>query len=296
VDAIMPQLEQIELTGSQEAVAETTHLAEPVIESLPARRKRRWPSMRIAGGIIAAGIVAGLFLVTYKGDLPEGLGKSFSADDSQAASNAATELEADTQLRLYVQETEAAQSDVKMESVQKRDANSSDEQLSGGADAPSSSGSAGDKSIEAGEFSIQNKPKATVTGEGVPSFVPQGSDAAADRGVADAMTEAPTEELSSANQTGAGDAPALGIAPDLPVALASPDGKYTAVVEDFMIRIYKAEDQTLALESTRKNGSLINLSWSEDSAQLNYEVQLEQGAAEKFILDLASGEDKKAVQ
>ncbi len=301
VDAIMPQLEQIELTGRQEAAAETNRLADKEEPAAPARREkrtRRWPSMRIAGGVIAAGIVAGLFLVTYKGNVSHDLSNSYSAESRQSDDNATEGLAEDQTLQFYMQEKEETQADVRLESMQKHSSEPSpDGQASGGADPSTGDGAASGQGTRIEERSAQDEPKAVVTGEGVPTFVPQASEDS-DAAIGAGAAAAPVEEsgsLENGNKS-SNDEPVTGFAPAAAPAVASPDGKYNASAEGFQIRIYNTEDQSLVLESTRKNGSLSNLVWSEDSAKLHYEVQLEQGAIEAFVLDIATGEDKKAVQ
>ncbi|CAM4311584.1 zf-HC2 domain-containing protein [Paenibacillus alkaliterrae] len=301
VDAIIPQLEQIELFGQQGAAAEpasgsNVESFEPAARR--AKRERRWPSMRLIGGVIAAGIVAGLFLVTYKpGIVPDLAGGKFAADGSNNAAQEETEQAANSlMLRKYANEESAAAPEVRTETMDaagksdgasamdiETDVKNKSESNSGYGNADTRSGGDEDKGSITSDDSDNS---------GEPS--PEPLEAAA------MDSEDGGGSNSFEGEAGPNDAKEINtdqksLAAALPDA-ASPDGKYIAQAEGYVIKIYAASDQSVVHESTRKNGKLANLKWSEDSAELTYEVHVEQGAIEKYAIDMTTGEDKKAEQ
>jgi hypothetical protein len=273
VDAIMPQLERMELFGQPEADAEPAPAVQAA-EALPRRtkRERRWPSIRIMSGVIAAGIVAGLFLVTYKPDSSPDLSSTakFTANES---SNAAADMQADVPKELSfkgTQSDDAALPDVSTEAVRKQDI-------------------MGDKSF--------------VEDNGDSSRNMSNSSGGSESGTGSIPSKAIKPDGSSNGSAEGGSNPSQGIAGEqggeLGItsqnsAVVSPDGKYSGEVVGFGIKLFAVSDQSLLFESPRKNGKLANLSWSEDSSKLTYEVQVEKGAIEKYVIDLATFTEQKA--
>ncbi|WP_419873905.1 anti-sigma factor family protein [Candidatus Pristimantibacillus sp. PTI5] len=281
VDAIMPQLERIELFNQQDSV-QRAGLQETVetAEAAPRRvkRERRWPSLRIMSGVIAAGIVAGLFLVTYKpGAMPDFAANKFAADTSNnAAADSASEVPESASLRGLTKDDEAGSSEVRTETMATQDndgetttkepAETMKNSISSTNDPDTSAGggSSGSGSVDESESAdIQNK------------------DLAADGGT-------------NSSQGFAGDSvdEKYGIASES--AVISPDGKYGAAADDFKVKVAAQTDQSLVFESPRKNGELLNLVWSEDSLKLTYEVHVENGAIEKYEIDLSTLTEQKA--
>lgn len=276
VDAIMPQLERIELFGQPESETEpssainTTELA-----SRRVKRERRWPSIRIMSGVIAAGIVAGLFLVTYKpGALPDFSGAAnFAANQAANSAAAGTANEAPREMAFTTDSEESnAAPKVGTEALEKQDR----------AEEPSST-----------QNKVKSDEKAMpATGN---SDASTGNDAPAAE-QSDSVTKSLDDgggSNSSEGFIGKQDKNGYGIAADNS-ALMAPNGKYSAQAEDFTLKIFAVSDQSLVFTSPRKNGKLMNLNWSEDSAQLTYEVHVEQGAIEKYVIDLASLTEQKA--
>ncbi|MBD2869445.1 zf-HC2 domain-containing protein [Paenibacillus sp. IB182493] len=299
VDAIMPQLERIELFGQTEAAtapAANQELEEPAPRR--AKRERRWPSVRVMGGVIAAGIVAGLFLVTYNaGEGPNFSLTKHSADDSAANT--------------------AAEGDVRQYAFSNEDGEASDVRT----EALHSIAGENDKSVKdtSKEDAVRSsgEPGAGDGSDGQPGKPIEGSSGGAPAGGSNAGTSGTGGDAGGGDEEAAADGAENGggSEPTSPsegevgaqgdkqgnqgfgedrAASVSPDGKYSAQAEGFVVKVYAASDQSLVLESTRKNGTLTNLVWSEDSARLTYEVHVEKGAIETYVIDMATREEKKA--
>ncbi|NIK77362.1 hypothetical protein FHS15_002498 [Paenibacillus castaneae] len=277
VDAIMPQLERIELHGQYEAAAEPDSSAKedaPEILSRRTKRSRRFPSMRIMGGVIAAGIVAGLFLVTYPPSSSPDLGglKLFSSSESDA--------KADKIASTSAQDTysSASTSEVRTESMMR---NNNDSKADAMNDLDEYSSKLGMDSSAPG-----NPNKGLPATKPIDKASSDNSSNASEGSGKQGLVEDPAAEL---NQSVSGKGLAASDS-----SVYSLNGQYYARAEGYTIKIYAAADQSLKFETTRKNGKPANLSWSEDSEQLTYEVQVEKGAIEKYVFDVLSGEDTKA--
>ncbi|MDQ8736742.1 zf-HC2 domain-containing protein [Paenibacillus sp. LHD-38] len=265
VDAIMPQLEQIELFSQNEtdepAGLQTTELAPRRM-----KRERRWPSLRVMSGVIAAGIVAGLFLVTYKpGAIPDFTASKFAADASNdAAANSAEEVPEGVAFRSQDTADGAYSAEVRTEAMNKQETSKES------ADNKSDSIRNSDTSAGSGSFDSESEAPAV-----------QDKDLAVDGG-----------EKSTEGSAGDSGDPGFGISSVS--AVTSPDGKYGVKAEDFKVKVVAQADQSLVFTSPRKNGKLLNLIWSEDSSKLTYEVHVENGAIEKYEIDLSTLTEQKA--
>lgn len=311
VDAILPQLEQLDLHGQQEAAAAPTTGAAEQTE-LPARRTkrdRRWPSMRAISGVIAAGIVAGLFLVTYQQggskDMADGGSaadtsaaefqvtnqmanetyslKSYANDEAEAAPEVTTETADELRLHHDADAMQPFEEDKEEEALTDRGIDGKADDSTGAADQDQSPQSAQGSEGEETEVPPAQEPEAGAYGEPIDGGGADSSEGSGETNNKTVITSKPTlvpEEGFTANE----------------ISEASPDGSYIAKVEGPIVRIYAASDQSVVHESARKNGRLMNLAWSEDSALLSYEVHLEQGSIEKYVIDMATGEDLKDVQ
>jgi hypothetical protein len=276
-------LERIELFGQPEAAAEaSSRLGDNPVEAAPRRvkRDRRWPSMRVMGGVIAAGIVAGLFLVTYKPGLVPDFASSNSAAN-ESADEMATAFKVPTALKSDTGDSPAA-SEVRTEAADDTAADDGASKMGrsdsfGESDAtPDISDNYSTQDASASEQSEGSDYGVATTGGGSNSS--EGSSGA--MGTHSEELDVKQKELSKDAAAEQG--------------LLSPDGKLSARAEDYSIHIYTIADQKLLNESPRKNGKLANLVWSEDSSQLTYEVHVEKGAIETYIIDVASGLEKKA--
>ncbi|KRE54193.1 anti-sigma factor family protein [Paenibacillus sp. Soil522] len=276
VDAIMPQLERIELFSQPESETEPSsavEMAEPA--SLRAKRERRWPSIRIMSGVIAAGIVAGLFLVTYKPGMSPGFSGAAQFAANDAANSGAADMANETRQELSFTAKIPENIDapkIGTEALKKQDS----------AEEPSSNAN-----------KAESEEKAMPTSGNSDASTGNDAPAAEQSDSIDKSLNDGDGSNSSEGFTGKEDKNGYGIAADHS-ALIAPNGKYSAQAEDFTLKIYAVSDQSLVFTSPRKNGKLMNLNWSEDSAQLTYEVHLEQGAIVKYVIDLASLTEKKA--
>jgi len=272
VDAILPQLERMELLNQQQESNFTESDNKPA--EVLSRRKaqnRRWPSMKAMSGVLAASIVAGLFLVTYGSGNGPDLSKMglFSAD--RAKNNADTASSPQSKMNLLTEDVNALSVEDQSGSMENR------------------------KSMEPEMASSQNgstsddKAKDLESGAQAPGEI---SDLGNNSGESN---ESPTQGFKGAGAVnGQEDAPLTGYSFDPSLSQASsPDGKYIAQVTGNKVIIFTAVDETPVLKSSPKNGTLENLVWSEDSKQLTYEVHLER-AIEKYVLDLASEKEEKA--
>ena len=285
VDAIMPQLERIELFGQpdQEAMP-----ASPVqsTEAQPRRKKRerRWPSLRIMSGVIAAGIVAGLFLVTYKsGSVPD---FSFTNTAANESNNAAADSIAEAPQEFSVRSSQSESvkpDDISADSMKKDLQNDKSFMMNETESTEETAPAAGDSDPDKGS---------------IPSIA-EGTDgnAAGTDNHAGTANDAGTDGGGGMNSfEGSGgkpDGPKSGIASN-DSAVISPDGKYSVKALGYSIKVYAESDQSLLFESPRKNGKPASLSWSEDSTKLTYEVHVENGAIEKYVIDLATLTEQKA--
>lgn len=278
VDAIMPQLERMELFSQQQTGTNFTESDIKPAEVLSRRKiqNRRWPSMKVMSGVIAASIVAGLFLVTYgSGNGPDfarmGL---FSADG--AKSNA---------------DTASSPQSLMSETSESSDVNTlSAENQAGGMESRKSAEEPEMASSENGNVSDDKTKIAAKSGAVAP-------DAISDFGNNSGEADVPPAPGFQGLVTGSGqeETPLTGYELNLSLPqVSSPDGKYIAQVSGNKVILFTAGDQAPVGESSPRNGTLENLVWSEDSKQLTYEVHLEQAAIEKYVLDLASGKDEKA--
>lgn len=284
VDAIMPQLERIELFGQPEAATELSSpsIVESAETSRRVKRGRRWPSLRVMSGVIAAGIVAGLFLVTYK----SGIAPDFASSNSAANESASAMDKADDTPEFALKST-AQESAVTPEvSTEAADDKATDdgapklENRAGSTNKPEAASSNSDSGADnhAPASGSTEDEDGIASGGGSNSSEGSAGSFGANTEAADTKQNTMAESENTAAEPG----------------LLSPDGKLSAHAEDYSIKVYTMADQTLLLESPRKNGKLTNLVWSKDSTQLTYEVHVEKGAIETYVFDLTNGQEKKA--
>jgi hypothetical protein len=259
VDAIMPQLERMELFGQPEAEPPSMVSRTEAAKRLT-KRERRWPSMRIMSGVIAAGIVAGLFIVTYNsgsiGDM------NASQSTAKQSNNAAADMMNETPVEMsYRTDSGAGDQEVKTETANKGDEADSSALPSTKSTAQNPLTADGDKAI---------------AGDSLKEGTTKGDTSNSSGGTVDNQGEKGFGIQSSST------------------GIVSPDGLYNGKVENFKINVLTASDQSIVFTSPRKNGELMNLVWSEDSTKLTYEVHVEQGAIEKYVIDLSTLTEQKA--
>lgn len=233
--------------------------AEPVQLQEAARRvkpSRKWPAFRAISGVVAAAAVAGLFIVSYNTDLFQTGSSNDSAQESAMLDTAASS------------------------NVRKM---SEDEILQQYAAENKSPGDVNVESIAPDLPAAEDGSSQGFSTEEVPKSEAEG--ALSGEGIS---KDVPTEETG----TGAGSTD-KGLVPPVLQAESS-DGKYTAQVYGYVIRLFKSGETDALLETTRKNGKIANLSWSEDNAELFYEIQLESGGMERYVIDVATLKETKA--
>ncbi|WP_052350453.1 anti-sigma factor family protein [Paenibacillus gorillae] len=260
VDAIMPQLEQLESHRISEAASMETSEVNPGSRSAAPRRRK--PGWRMWSGAIAASVVAGMFIVSYNAGLFEN-----SSSDKMGLSNT-------------VADSATADSNKSLSREVKKYA--FDEH-------------AGEVNVESFNHEAANAP---ASKENPIPVYPQKDDTQKifTGGVIDR-----SEGNSSSDGGGTGDAAGSeqgqkpeGLAPDSPALLtaASADGVYVAQSSGFVVRISKADE--VVFETPRKNGQISKMTWSEDNNQLTYEIQLDQGGMERYVVDVAQLKETKA--
>jgi hypothetical protein len=257
VDAIMPELLRIDKKAEQ-AVGSSASAAAPSDDARTIARRsqrvRRFPSWKSISGVVAAGIVAGFFLISY----PPQLGTS--DNDSGGIHNAAA--------------------DMAKKSAQENAGVSELRATAGGDDTSDSivdiqSGGSVKGTVDQNSAEIQENLEPDVY-----SF------------------ESPAGEMESNatrnQEEGGGESGGM---PDMGIAAQalypSPDGQYVASIDEYHIAISTADGSPI-FKSDRKNGTHGNLVWSPDSRELTYDVSLEHGATEKYVIDITEQAVRKA--
>ncbi|MDQ6423327.1 zf-HC2 domain-containing protein [Paenibacillus sp. LHD-117] len=264
VDAIMPELIRIDLEAKEAASSAVPSIGGTTV--LPKRRTqrtRRWPSWKSISGVVAAGIVAGIFLITY----PPQSGKS----DNDAANSLGYSAE------MKLPETAADDSQLSQMSSM----------ADPGGDASGAAANESPVEIETGAKDIADAMK---NDDGDTGTDIRTKGATEEAGIAE-RNEVIDQSGGSTNGL-AGKAPEMGITSQS--MIPSPDGQYVANVDQYTVQILSAADGSLLMETDRKNGTHGKLSWSEDSTELRYEVSLEHGAAEQYVIDVAAKKERKA--
>ncbi|MGO4541206.1 anti-sigma factor family protein [Paenibacillus sp. 2TAB19] len=295
VDAILPELQRLDLEERNDSMY-VVHKDEVEQEQgkLAARRlarSRRLPSLRYVGGIIAAGVVAGLFIIGYNA----GIGPGFDNDsaNSMTAQESASNDTMDIAQRSDVYSLKSDQKIEQDASAAEEDIESSGDSDGGAQPSVRTQGNEGSPAAGAPDQLDEATSSGEVGKQPIPESEPEmetsntlesgalSGDGMSNKSGTDTFTSTPGTQ---------------GIMSEVPVAITaiSPNGEWQAVAEGFKVKIFKAADQSLLFETDRKNGKLAGLVWSDDNTVLNYEVQLEQGASEKYVIDVKAGSDTKA--
>ena len=310
VDAILPKLDEID--RERAAASAAAGAAEPADSAPPAARRRRNNrfNLRVLGGVVAAGIVAGVFLATYDRDRPgDGLSLSGVVSESSSSSSASS-VSSDSAVFML---------NAAGDSLGMTDQSGQATEQSGGADA------AGDlaASFTAKEFAAESTPgpssPETVAGGANPE---EGS--AAGPGAASGSGSAPGSSAGSGSDAGdhrisppdllqgesAGsgiseapaalteDGPLMGIAgfpePSTadPIESVSPDGFWIAAFADSRV-VIRDRDGNIWFEGEARQGSIAAFGWSDDGAFFRYEVRLEDGATGMYRVDPVTGTETK---
>ncbi|WP_027088237.1 anti-sigma factor family protein [Cohnella panacarvi] len=260
VDAILPQLVRLESERLSESAEDKTD-TKAVVPRLRSERPRgrllrRW------SGIVAAGIVAGLLLISQQLQL------SNDHSDNDAAApgefgNAAFSVKA-PEYAATMEDGEAP--------AAAPEAGVSERSSSAKIAPDSVAGGAAQEAPAASEQAIDNGSAASIAEPGINS-VEVGDQYGANAFVtpsigSDEETKSKTSDVNSIN----------GLTAQV-TALVSPDGLWRAVAYegDGTLRIYATKDDSLVFESEHRAGSLTGLAWEPESEQLTYTWIDEQG-------------------
>lgn len=312
VDAILPRLPLIAAESAEptetSAFGETPAIADEVTERR-ARKSRKWTdsyAVRALGGAVAAAVVAGLFLVTYT---PGG-----SSDDSGAASQYAADA-ADAGEATSSMESTAeplmAKEDAPREEISDSSANKEatgsaqpkakpPEELSrldeaGNDAAPAQEGgSAGGAAQDAADGGSEPIVRSQTPNEviEVPSDTDAGAntsdDADLDTSDAGNQQDAASDDVKASGGETEEPDKKMGItsmAADPP--LQSPDGTYSASIEQNVLTIYLSADNRFVLSTDAAPGGIRIVEWAGDSKSLTYEATADDGAKSTYRIDLA---------
>jgi hypothetical protein len=297
VDAILPELERIELQSKQAGFIQTPAASlSPDEQSIASRRlqpKRRWPSWSAAGSVVAAGIVAGFFLLNAPSDFGSksnnqaaefsaGMSNQKMADSAESSARSAP-LAAD-------EGSGSAGGDIPLDELRFKTfiPETTDADVADGGKAQE-----GDDSVTDNQFESipAGKPAEApeLTGDSVSGA--QGGGVTPTTGETE-VDPASGGELKTQDQHDITQDPSYGIAEF--TEIQSPDGLYIAKVEEFSVIIVSSESGETLMETPRKNGQHGQLVWSEDGAELFYDVQLDQGAIEKYVIQTSNWSETKA--
>ncbi|OUS77555.1 hypothetical protein B1748_07080 [Paenibacillus sp. MY03] len=267
VDAIMPELIRIDNeTKHAETLAVPATTYDQGSLTRRTQRTRRWPSWKSISGVVAAGIVAGIFLVTYP---PQSSLNDQDKASSIGQSAAEMEMKEDTSIM-----------DVSPLSAKK------DPGGDAAADAPVD----GPENLK-GPYGLTEQNGNSMEPES--GFNSGGSEALPNSAQRNSDVTKPIEEETSGGyESTSKHEPDMGITGH--AMLPSPDGQYMANVDGFSIVILSASDSSTLFQTERKNGLHVNLVWAQDSASLTYEVSLDHGAAQKYEIAIPSFEERKA--
>ncbi len=289
VDAIMPELERIDGLNQIEATDKKIKLEQERLNRQQLHKKKRMNLWKTWGGVAAAAAVCGIFVGTYV------FGPKVNVSDHSlplAAQNmTASDLaNSDQPVHQTARISDDQRGEVMTESF------NVEKYKEMGLQPPTSEN---EKSVETNEprvgavvdqdVQITGK-NDTVAGGGhtpVPTFdmrVNVSNDGASnDQEFVDQFSSTSNEE----GKLSAGNA----VSND---SVVSPNTEMIAHIKNYRVIIEDSKGQHVFIESTRKNGAILNLEWAEDSTKLYYEVHLERGAINKYVIDLSTGEEQHA--
>ncbi|CAM4000970.1 zf-HC2 domain-containing protein [Cohnella lubricantis] len=293
VDSILPQLEMIELAAN--APQEAIRLEQPAQRTSRSARKSVY---RRLAGAIAAGVAAGLLIVSWPSLRPpqSDQNNSFNAASvSSSGSNAASSSPSAS-----VTDQTARQFSVSGED-QYGDLEGASPKMEAGQPAASS---------EPSFFSEPNEPEPGIS---EPDSTPL-QESADTRGFAEEPNEG-NAPMTSFGAVDSGGTPApedepgvepseepaatlqvpmssgFAIAP--PVVWASPDGKYEAVIEENRLKVYQLADGSLLFESEEHPDSTIgDIVWDDDTGVLHYTRTDASGEAVRLEWTAASSQEQ----
>ncbi|MBJ6363077.1 anti-sigma factor family protein [Paenibacillus sp. GCM10012307] len=321
VDAIMPRLEQIEL---QRQEPEESVLPR---RKTPDRSGRSWfQRYRALSGVIAAGLVAGIFMLTYN---PQNL--PTASENSNAAGNAAGVADSSLQSNSIASDTNQAQNGEQQETMAsdeptKNFNTDAAEQGAGvesaetGASAPATEPQARSFKGDSNQESLSKKQVTRVTASSPDGAASNSSGGHEQNSKAEKDgngSHSPSysgqiggskDEASNRNSQ---EAPDMGFVPPENVdadifsdqkALAgiaqvqqavSPDSRYSAVVTDQSVSIYSTDSNELLFRGGEREGVISNLLWSDDNLTLGYDVKDSHGNVSHYVIHVKDGTEAK---
>lgn len=253
VDAIMPELLRID--NDNKAVA-ASPASDAQSHARRVQRTRRWPSWKAISGVVAAGIVAGIFLITY----PPQLGTMSDSDDAA---------------NIHTADGSVMKAPAREEASQFRSMNAGGDASS---DSPESGSDMKDVTDQMGDKMEGNFAPDVYNYENAPSDV-------------EPTLTGSQEGSTEGGQGESGSLPNMGIAAQ--ALFPSPNEHYVASIDGHSV-VISAADGSQLFKTESKNGDPVNLLWSPESNELTYEVSLEQGATEKYIIDIQAQAERKA--
>ena len=323
VDAILPKLEEIDraaAAASREAGAAGSRPGDAEMPektgSAPAAPRRRISrfNLRVLGGVVAAGIVAGIFLVTYDRDrLPDALtGSAFESASSGSSSSAASSGSSEPMLMFGKADQPLEVADVHDQSGSPLASSA----FGGGAEDPDASAPAApdsgsvrkdltDPSGNSGMLAGSGAETTSGTGRDAKSGSEAGSGSGSGDDVGrisspDVLPGKPDEPGAAGPEEPAGwlSEGMLGVAGFLEqpeasyVESVSPDGSYTAVFADSRVIIYDRDGNT-RFEGGEREGSIAAFGWTDDGTFFRYELRRDDGAGEIYRIDPAAGTETR---
>mgnify|MGYP001198482131 CR=1 FL=1 len=308
VDAIMPQLDQL-VPEISAAVAEPNQPAETGVTSRRTSRKReggwlRNVSWTAIGGVVTAGIVAGLVLVfanpvtpTKSDDAAELKSMDMATAASDSAANRTESLsDATSEEKVHIQSPEVSTKSVAKET---------------GREVTSNEASAPD--VEAADkYSVQS-PYTDLPAE---TSVTNGYEVAPPKQEIDDGSKKMSETMSSTMGVAGSDTlqkndstalivkdqygepmaiTSTGDSQDANISnvLVSPSGTLSAAVVDQAVFVYSVQEGTVLLDSGILTGEISSLTWSDDSISLFFIVKGEDGNTTHYKIDTQDWSVKK---
>lgn len=317
VDAILPRLAELtpETNTDMDNTAAAPLLPLADTDKAPIERRvqrpRRWFdrfSMRALGGVVAAGLVAGLFLVTYNaGNTGDGLSTaqesaSSSTDDAAADTGAATfksnlvtesatsepmakELASDEEVSTSSADNDKPATDEPKEPEDiYRNAEQPSTSQAERSDGSNSGGQAQTDSADEVADGAGNSPNQSFTAQPDPAMQADSVDPA-DKEVKSFGASSSDEEQVQDNK-----AQINGIT-QIANDFVSPDGHYKASIDPDanILNIYVQADMMFVLHTEPAPGGIGSIVWSEDSKSLTYEAIAEDGTSTSYRIDVEAG-------
>ncbi|SDW89611.1 anti-sigma factor [Paenibacillus sp. CF384] len=296
VDAILPRLAELQV--AQDTIQGDIPMQDRDVNQsamprriAPSTEKRRWTdrfSIRAIGGIIAAGIIAGLFIVNY--------------DPSRSMNDSAKDMAADSS-NTYdtAQNTSSADESA---SVNRSEETTNDaatiNEITTEAAAPLASMSDEKPLMKSESRNVDPNgetmpPLTTETDGGAPQVKGQspnyevsrtsdsdsGNAAATDSAANDQAVNSKADNADAATGNKGTNFDATNVIMASPI---SPDNMYQAFIVEDTVRIYTVQDSLMIFQGVKRTG-ISNLKWSEDSSVLTYEGADADGVKQVYTVD-----------